>query len=464
MLPLVSVVDLTLFVMCSLFLVRFGRISFTHPAVIYLLFHFMFVTVRTIYIVNGAPTFFDTPAFLRAGYLPASHDEIARAVIYCDLALVAVVAGVIWGASHHRRYSESHPVGRVIYLVDQRIVPFSILFFIIGIWGVISFSRLPGGVSSVSFDPGSWGTSTWLRMTESWTGLALIILMYRFGFKKLFVILFAVFLFIMIYQGYDRFRTILLSLFCLFIYLDRRGLKWPPLWMVITLVVGMLIFFPLKTIGLMLQQGEPIDTIVNTTINTISSDLNNGFGSEPFLDQLAMALTLIDRQGQYYYFNTYLPLITLPIPRPLWPDKPRVAFYMFDLQTPQRPVAQMGMIITLVGESYLSFGILGVVVIPVLLSYLLARFYFIAYRRGYFSIAHFTYLTVAASLLQIYRDGLSSIVVFVLVAFMPMVLLALNHWLLVPKENSGKMVPEMLLSINTPRKNKTWRNRPEEII
>ncbi len=453
MLPLVSLVDIILFLACSLALLKFGRISFSHPAFIYLLFHFMIVTVRTIYIVNGASTFFDTTPYLRLGYLPASLDEIARAVIYADVALVAIVVGAIWASSQDQRFSETHPVRQVTYLVDQRIIPFSIIFFVIGLWGMFTFSALPGISAQVGFDPGTWSASTWVRMTESWTGLALIILMYRYGFRKPFVVLFAIFLFIMIYQGYDRFRTILLSLFCLFIYLDRRGLKWPPGWLVIALIAGALIFLPLKSIGLMIQQRQPIDAIVNKTVNTISSNIDNGFDDVPFLDQLAMTLTQTDQYGHYFYFSTYLPLITLPVPRPLWPDKPGIAFYLNDLQTPQRPFVQLGTIVTLIGESYLSFGILGVIFIPLLLSYVLSRFYFAAYRRGYFSVAHFTYLVVAASLLQIYRDGISAIVVFVLVAFMPMILLSLNHWILTPKENTRKMIPQMLASIRMPAKN-----------
>ena len=86
---------------------------------------------------------------------------------------------------------------------------------------------------------------------------------------------------------------------------------------------------------------------------------------------------------------------------------------------------------------------IGAAIITYLLAYGLARAYFRAYRSNYYTQAHFTYLLIACNLLQVYRDGLTSIVVFTFVNMMPLTLIVLLH-LLRPK-------PKLRLSPVSPR-------------
>ena len=76
---------------------------------------------------------------------------------------------------------------------------------------------------------------------------------------------------------------------------------------------------------------------------------------------------------------------------------------------------------------FAQYSGIGVLFIPYLLAYYLAQFYFKAYRRGYFSVWHFAYLLLAANLIQVYRDGLTSIVVFVFANMMPLALIVILH-------------------------------------
>ena len=145
------------------------------------------------------------------------------------------------------------------------------------------------------------------------------------------------------------------------------------------------------------------------------------------MDELAMALTLLDNNGQFYYGATYLPVITLPIPRQFWPGKPEIAFFMDDISTASRPVASLGIIVTYLGESYANFGFLGIIIVPYLLSYALGRIYFAVRDRPLNSVWTFIYLMILTSLFLVYRDGITSLVLFTVVSFMPLsIALGLN--------------------------------------
>jgi hypothetical protein len=65
-----------------------------------------------------------------------------------------------------------------------------------------------------------------------------------------------------------------------------------------------------------------------------------------------------------------------------------------------------------------------------LTAYWLARGYFHAYRSSYFSVSRFAYLLIACNLIQVYRDGLTSLVVYTSVNMMPLTIIVLLHLML----------------------------------
>jgi len=146
-----------------------------------------------------------------------------------------------------------------------------------------------------------------------------------------------------------------------------------------------------------------------------------------FLDEFACALTLLDQQNKLYFGSIYLPLLTLPIPRAIWPDKPTLGAAIREMSTRSRPMAASGMTTTYLGESYANFGVAGIFLVPPLLAYFLARFRRWAYVRPYDSLVRFSYVLLSVNLIQVYRDGLLSIVVFTFVNMMPLVLIVLAH-------------------------------------
>jgi oligosaccharide repeat unit polymerase len=429
--PIALLVDVVTMITCIVLLLRYGRLSHSHPGTIYLFFHLYTFTFRLFGLLFGAETLFSQ----YQGYFEAvTHGEIVRAALLGDLALAVMTVAWIKASADDlkkiRRSPELLAEGepnlslRYIWIVVA-------IAFPLGIIGLLMFANVPGLPSlRDALEPGEWQTSSYFFIMQVWAGLALLALIYWYGFRWWLLLPMSFYLLIMAYQGYHRFRVLIPVLLLVQIFLDRRKLRWPPLPLSAALLALVLIFFPLKTIGQMAQEGESVNEIVTMSSESVNTALAAKAPDQQFLDQFACALSLIDDAGEHYYGSTYLALVTLPIPRQWWPEKPGLADYLFEISKPWRPMAEMGMIVTFLGESYINFGYVGVVIIPMLLAYILGRVYFRAYRRNYFTIARLAYLLIACNLIQVYRDGLTSIIVFTWVNMMPLMLIVLLHYVL----------------------------------
>jgi hypothetical protein len=422
-------IDFAVLVTCIILLLRYANLSHSHPGTIYIFFHIYTFTVRLLGLLFGAATLFSSlPWFFEAIRI----EEIIRAAIYGDIALLTMtIAWIRASAVDKRRVLKSPHLAeeappnlslRHIWTIVSIVLPF-------GLFGFYAYSILPG-FEGERVELGEWQTSSWLFITQAWLGLALLALIYWYGFRWWLSTLMSLYLLIMVYQGYHRFRVIIPVILLTQIYLDRRKMKWPPVYIMGLGIILSLLFFPMKEIGRMAQQGETVAQIIDNSKESINTALAAEAPDQTFLDLFACALTLTDENGKFYYGATYINLITLPIPRQWWPDKPSLADYIWDISRPWRPMAEMGMIVTYLGESYANFGFLGILFIPYLVAYWLARAHFRAYRNNYFSVARFAYLLVACNLIQVYRDGLVSLVVFTCVNMMPLMLIIILHFIL----------------------------------
>lgn len=446
--PIVLLVDVTTVAVCIALLLRYGRLSHSHPGTIYLFFHLYTFTIRLFGLLFGAETLFSE----YQGYIEAiTHGEIVRAALLGDLALAVMTIAWIKASADDlkkvRQSPESLAEGepnlslRYIWIVVAVAFP-------LGIIGLFTFANVPGlSVVRDALEPGEWQTSSYFFVMQVWAGMALLALIYWYGFRWWLVLPMSLYLLIMAYQGYHRFRVLIPALLLVQIFLDRRKLRWPPLYMSAVLAALLLIYFPLKSIGQMAQEGDSVDEIVIMSTDSVNSALAAKAPDQQFLDQFACALSLIDDTGSYYYGATYLPLVTLPIPRQWWPEKPSLADYLYEISKPWRPIAELGMIVTFLGESYVNFGYAGIIIIPMLLAYVLGRVYFRAYRSNYFTIARLAYLLIACNLIQVYRDGLVSIVIFTWVNMMPLMVLILLHYVLRSRKKKPTLaayaVPEL---------------------
>jgi hypothetical protein len=420
-------VDLILLVACTALLLRYGRLAHSHPAISYLFFHVIAVTSRVMAIIVGAETLF---SYWGTFFEPVTEVEIARAVFFADMALVVMTTAWIRASYVDLKKTRHQPTDKKppVTLSLSHIWRVVVIAFPIGVVGLALLGNVPG-VEKPEIELGEWQESSWLGVTMTWAGLALLALIYWYGFRWWLLGPMGLYLLIMAVQGYHRFRVIIPLILLLQIYLDRRQKKWPPAFVLIPIILAMLLFYPLKSVGRLVQEGATLTEITETSSTAIREVIAGQHGDQTLLDQFASYLTLIDQAGKLYYGGTYLALATSPIPRQLWPEKPTLSEHLHDVSTVTRPMAEMGMTLSYMGEFYINFGFLGVIVMAYLTAYCLARIYFQAYHSNYFSVQRFTYLLIACNLIQVYRDGLMSLFIFTLVNMMPLSVIVLLHWL-----------------------------------
>jgi hypothetical protein len=122
-----------------------------------------------------------------------------------------------------------------------------------------------------------------------------------------------------------------------------------------------------------------------------------------------------------------LAIITLPVPRAWWPNKPGLADHLQEISTSGRQYNIEGRIITYLGESYLNFGYAGLILIPALLGYILTALCLHATAGPMQRLGRYIYLVFFMALVQTFRDGLLSIFVFTVVHNMPMLFTWILH-------------------------------------
>jgi hypothetical protein len=421
----IVLLDLCVWLACSAVLLRFANLSITHPATTYLVFHGWLVSSRAIAILNGAATIFSW-----RGASPVTQHEILRAVLLADVALITMTSAWVVAAHRASRFGRKQTVlGRLRLEIIRGVAWIAIPA---GVVAMLLWSRLPGFPSHGP--EGEWAASSWIVVAQTWAGLALLALIYWYGFRPLLVLSLGIYLAVVIYQGGYRFRLLIAVILLVQIYVDRQRRRWPKLSVVGILVLSGLLFFPLKGIGRQLQAGEPADQIWQSMRHSIADALSGNHPDEMILDEFAAALSLADQHGKLYWGSTYLGLMTVAVPRQWWPDKPGLADFEKDISTAERPFAASGMVVTMLGEFYLNFSYAGVVLLSFLVAYFMGRWYCFAYRHGYFTVARFMYLIVACSLIQVYRDGLISLFVFTVINMMPLSVIALLHIVLPSSE------------------------------
>jgi hypothetical protein len=134
----------------------------------------------------------------------------------------------------------------------------------------------------------------------------------------------------------------------------------------------------------------------------------------------ATYMAAADQANLRFYGTTVLPLIYLPIPRYIWPDKPPVNEAGREISTATRMIIQTGMIPLLSGEAYINFGWIGCAVIPFL--YILGMQ--MAYRRvrshDITSAARWVYLIYLMIMIVVFRDGLNPLIIYPVVVYLPL--------------------------------------------
>ena len=407
-----SGVDITVLLSCSWFLCRYGKISIYHPAITYLVFHTFVFSTRILFLTTGANFFLGN----QIDYFTAIEaQEIIKASLLADLGFISMTVAWLWEANRKTSFIPAKSVilldGNILKLVLSITIP-------LGIWGIYSQLYIPG-IGKSQFNFGSWNESSYIQNTQNWLILSCLVIVFKYGFQKYSLIIIGLCLFILAFQGQHRYRVLSPCLFLLFLYLHRENKKWISSRFVILILMGTLIFLPMKYVGKLIQQDASMEDLIEFALEyreSLALGVNADFS---FLDMYASTLTLIDQHGGYYYGSTYFTLLFSPIPRQFWENKPSLIQWMTDISTPVRNLKELGSVATLYGESYANFGIFGVIFIPFLFAKYSARWYYKILHTNAQSANLFLYLCFASMIIQVYRDGLNAIFIFLCIYNMP---------------------------------------------
>lgn len=394
------------------------HLTFWHPVAAYLFFHIYSFTTRCWALIGGSlPMYADQPATREV----ITVDELSRAMLWADVALVMFCLGAAIAQfqpyKHQFEPISRKPLSRKVVL-SVTAVCFPL--------GILAFTTSRSGYEVVNWV----AQSSYYSTMTMWPIACLWCLVFLLGFRWYLLIPIAGYLIIVGLQGYHRVMLILPLIFFTAYYLQANRRKWPG---AVLLTAGLLLFmiFPsLKFVGRAYQSGDlgqMTQLILDSFVETEESKLNKS--GEHFLDQYAGGLTMVDEAGMRYRGSIYLALITLPVPRALWAGKPGLADHLIDVSTSQRPYDKEGRIITYVGEAYFNFGYAGFFFVPLVAGYGLS-FWCVAATAGPLRrFNRFLYTVFCIAFIQVYRDGLSSLILFTVVHHLPIMFIWIIHYL-----------------------------------
>ncbi|MFZ9605277.1 MAG: hypothetical protein ACO3A9_06315 [Opitutales bacterium] len=408
---------LDLGVVIAAIVLMFRRMAFWHPLTPYLLFHLYSFTFRLFQVLGGAPLMYTG----QPNAEPITPEEISRAMLWADAALILFVAGSWWAHLLFEAKADRPVERKVLNLNIAKAIGLLCLpvgayfFYLVKTTGVV-----------IAADSAAAG---YIQVISMWPIGVLGLLIFAFGFRWHLLALTAFFLGAVALQGYHRFMLILPLLYFAALYLQTRRRRWPTIPILIAATLLLLVFPRLKYIGQALQYGDTQEAFAQLTQVFVKEQ--KGYGdtaaTEDFLDQFAGGLSLVDSNDRKFWGSTYMAIVTLPIPRAWWPDKPGLADHLQEISTSGRRYDVEGRILTYLGESYANFGYAGLILIPVLLGYLLTVACLRATTGPLLRIGRYVYLVFFMALVQTFRDGLLSIFVFTVVHNMPMLFTWILH-------------------------------------
>jgi len=408
---------LDLGVVIAVVVLMFRRMSFWHPLTIYLLFHLYSFSYRLFQILNGAPLMYAGQANAEA----ITPEEISRAMLWADAALILFVAASWWAHLVFEAKGDQPIERRVLNINIAKAI--GLLCLPLGAYFFYTV-KTTGFVASI--DSAAAG---YIQVISMWPIGVLGLLIFAYGFRWYLLGLTAFFLGAVAFQGYHRFMLILPLLYFAALYLQTQRRRWPNVLIVVAaLFVGM-VFPRLKYIGQALQYGDTEEALAQfgQVFVRDKQSYAEALAAEDFLDQFAGGLSLVDGNDHKFMGSTYLAILTLPVPRAWWPNKPGLADHMQEISTSGRRYDVEGRIMTYLGEAYANFGYAGLILIPALLGYILTAACLRATTGPMLRLGRYLYLVFFMALIQTFRDGLLSIFVFTVVHNMPMLFTWILH-------------------------------------
>lgn len=245
----------------------------------------------------------------------------------------------------------------------------------------------------------------------------LVIWVASFGLRYWVTATLIAFIFLMVYNGSVSGRnTYVISGYAIVLALMARTRRsWPSLLSMIAIISICVSFLMgkhwLKSIVEGRDPAGPPVGVADTPFSESDIFIN--------YDVFLTTTTLIPDLADHTHISLYGRPFYIWIPRALWPDKPIFDFPAAYIQSRIKSIQFIGLVVTIPGESYLAFGVPGVVVLMALfggsLSFVCT--YFSRYPAA--SVESIFRIELCACLIQIYRDGIVSLPLFLMSYFAP---------------------------------------------
>ena len=253
------------------------------------------------------------------------------------------------------------------------------------------------------------------------------------------------------WYGWSRWTIVLFIVMVALSYCWQRRLKWVPLWSA-GLAVPLFLLFTVV--------GQNRDLLKNFFEGTTTVYIEKGiagltpetkarialdgpdFANFDFLAYIVKAVPELTKK--YTYGLQYLQILTEPIPRILWREKPVGApVETIDIGAYGNFV---GRTFSLCGDGWTSGGWIGLVITLSLSGALLGWAHRWFWRNTDNNLSALLYITNMGTVIQWYRDGGISIAKFLLWCALPIVVWLIITWLISDK---AKRVPVALVGANT---------------
>jgi len=400
-------------------ILRISRHSIFNPSLWYIALHFYTVTFRLLTLNLGAAT---------SPIIGVHSDmELYRAATASDVGLIAValVTAVLTLKRQERECSKAlNTLSNKLNIKVGKII--SILCLTIGTYALFNYSyagaalNVSGVLDTGSVDIGNFANTSYPLMAAGFAVQGALIQFVLKGFTIWRNILFAI-LVIATALSLTRTSFVLAVVLAFLIYQAIEQRESIPFRWAICLIFLSMLWFVFKPVQLAILEGENVSSLWQTAGYYFDQSITNNSSLDlQFLDMQATYMAASDESDVRFYGSTILPLLYLPIPRFMWPAKPRQNDYEYVLTSSRRPIAIVGMTPELSGESYINYGWIGCFVIPFLYMAGMQSLYKKIMIDQHLSALHLIYIVLLVSMVQVYRDGLDSLIIYPIVVYFPL--------------------------------------------
>ncbi|MDC7786713.1 hypothetical protein PQJ75_08260 [Rhodoplanes sp. TEM] len=245
-------------------------------------------------------------------------------------------------------------------------------------------------------------TSAYIADANLMLGALGVAIAWAYRFRPVALLPFVAFVALRLTIGWMRHSFVLMTIALALLFLFDRRRRWPAPWMVAVGLAGAVMFSALSEHRSLVAEwitGEVTRARVVTERAHFFDGLD--FANLEFVEYI---VTIVPGQTKTFnYFSNSLEVLTAPIPRALWPEKPTgspISFY--NINNYGYPI---GITFTVVGEGWQSLGYAGVVVWCLLGGLLWGGAYRLFVANVTSTFATLYYLLVLPVSLMWFRDG-----------------------------------------------------------